>query len=182
MKQAARFSPDGSAIATGAVDGFIEILDPSTGKLKTDLTFQAEERFMMHDTAVLALAFSRDSELLASGSKDGAVKVWRLLSGAVRSLNHSWIFDCLLWKIQNKTNALDCAGQCLRRIPKAHSSAISCIEFTREGSQLLSGALDGSLVLHGLKSGRALREFKGHTSYINAAIFSKDGSRVIYDV
>ena len=80
----------------------------------------------------------------------------------------------------NQNDALSCAGQCLRRIPKAHSSAVSCIEFTKEGSQLLSGALDGSLVLHGLKSGRALREYKGHTSYINAAIFSKDGSRVNY--
>ena len=30
---------------------------------------------MMHDTAVLALAFSRDSELLASASQDGTIKV-----------------------------------------------------------------------------------------------------------
>lgn len=70
------------------------------------------------------------------------------------------------------------SGQCLRRIPKAHSAAVACVEFTKESSQLLSGALDGSLTLHGLKSGRALREYKGHTSYVNAAIFSKDGSRV----
>lgn len=29
---------------------------------------------MMHDESVLAVAFSRDSELLASGSKDGKIK------------------------------------------------------------------------------------------------------------
>ena len=46
-----------------------------TGKLKRDLQFQADEQFMMHDTAVLALAFSRDSELLASASQDGKIKV-----------------------------------------------------------------------------------------------------------
>ena len=45
-----------------------------TGRLKKDLQFQADEQFMMHDTAVLALAFSRDSELLASGSQDGKIK------------------------------------------------------------------------------------------------------------
>jgi WD40 repeat-containing protein SMU1 len=40
-----------------------------SGRLKKDLPYQAEEQFMMHDAAILALAFSRDSELLASGSQ-----------------------------------------------------------------------------------------------------------------
>ncbi len=36
---------------------------------------------MMHDTSVLCLTFSRDSELLASGSQDGKVKVWQIRTG-----------------------------------------------------------------------------------------------------
>lgn len=32
----------------------------------------------MMDDAVLCLAFSRDSEMLASGSQDGKIKVWLL--------------------------------------------------------------------------------------------------------
>ena len=55
--------------------GRAQVWDFITGKLKRDLQFQADEQFMMHDTAVLALAFSRDSELLASASQDGKVKV-----------------------------------------------------------------------------------------------------------
>lgn len=46
-----------------------------TGKLKKDLQYQADEQFMLHETAVLALNFSRDSELLVSGSQDGKMKV-----------------------------------------------------------------------------------------------------------
>ncbi len=55
--------------------GWAQVWDFLTGKLKRDLQFQADEQFMMHDTAVLALAFSRDSELLASASQDGKIKV-----------------------------------------------------------------------------------------------------------
>lgn len=33
--------------------------------------------------------------------------------------------------------------------------------------------------IHGLKSGKLLKEFRGHTSYVNDAIFTTDGSRVI---
>jgi WD40 repeat protein len=33
--------------------------------------------------------------------------------------------------------------------------------------------------VHGLKSGKILKEFRGHSSYVNYAIFTTDGSRVI---
>lgn len=49
--------------------------DILTGRLKKDLQYQADEQFMMHESAVIALAVSRDSELLASGSNDGKIKV-----------------------------------------------------------------------------------------------------------
>lgn len=52
----------------------LQVWDFMSGKLKKDLQFQADEQFMMHDTAVLALAFSRDSEMLVSGSQDGKIK------------------------------------------------------------------------------------------------------------
>lgn len=39
----------------------------------TDISSQ--ETFMMHDDPVLCVDFSRDSEMIASGSQDGKIKV-----------------------------------------------------------------------------------------------------------
>jgi WD40 repeat-containing protein SMU1 len=48
----------------------LQVWEPVTGKLKKDLTYQADELFMMHDEAVLALAFNRESSVLVSGAHE----------------------------------------------------------------------------------------------------------------
>ena len=63
------------ALKTHVECSLAQIWDHASGKLRKDLEYQAEEKFMMHDGAILALNFSRDSELLVSGSQDGKIKV-----------------------------------------------------------------------------------------------------------
>lgn len=71
---------------------------------------------MMHEKAVIAVAFSKDSELLASGSQDGQIKVWRVAT-----------------------------GQCVRRYEKAHSGGVTCIVWSKDSSQLLTGGAIANL-------------------------------------
>ena len=53
-----------------------QVWDYKTCKLNKTLAYQNSDTFMMHKERVLCIAFSRNNELMASGSQDGVIKVW----------------------------------------------------------------------------------------------------------
>jgi len=93
------------------------------------LKYQAQEQFMVMDGAVLALTFSRDSEMLASGSQDGQIKVG----------------EENLFVIKNRMNFKDwkvLTGQCLRKFDNAHAKGVTSLTFSKDNTQLLSTSFD----------------------------------------
>lgn len=54
-----------------------------------------------------------------------------------------------------------------------HTSIIKSLYFFQTESHLFPSRL------HGLRSGRMLREFRGHTSFVNSVVYNSDGSRLI---
>ncbi len=128
----------------------MEVWDAGSGKLRTDLLFQQQEAFMMHDSAVLAASISRDSEMLVTGSADGVLKVWRL---------HT--------------------GECVRRFGAAHAASVTSCTFSRDGTHVLSASCDATARVHGLKSSKLLKELRGHASFVNCAAYTADEAGII---
>jgi WD40 repeat protein len=67
-------SPDGLLVATVARDFTIELWLSSTGEAH-------EWRFIGHQADVTSLAFSADGQLLVSGSIDGQIRTWNVVTG-----------------------------------------------------------------------------------------------------
>lgn len=76
-----------------------------------------------------------------------------------------------MWKVES--------GQCLRRYESAHGHGVTCMAFSKDNSQLVSGSFDTTIRMHGLKSGKMLKEFRGHTSFVNSVTYTIEGTQLL---
>jgi WD40 repeat-containing protein SMU1 len=140
-----------TSLITGTSDGFIEIWDAESKytKLRMDLDYQKNDEIMCHagdeddDEAplpsILAMAVNADGTMLGSGDSFGSIFVWNIKTGL-----------------------------CLCEFDKVHGGAITCMDFSPDGSRIISGSQDGTCREFGLRTKRMLKEFRGHKSFVNS--------------
>ena len=147
----AEFSPDGHYIVVGYSTGLIEVRNPTTGRLANDLKYQADKRYMVtpNKRAALSLCFSA-GDMFAVGDKSGDISLWKLETGQ----------PVIVFKA-------------------AHIKSVSCIVFHKSGKEILSGGHDGSVKSHGLRSGKTIRDYKGHKSFVYGLAFSRDDNFIV---
>lgn len=155
------YAPDGLSVATASYDKRVLVWDPAQVppfNLDNLLVKQASQvsyrELVGHIAPVQSVKFSRDGQLLLSGSRDNAVKVWETRT------YHSL--------------------QTLR----GHDSAVRSVDISQDGSRVISGGQDNKALvwsLDGYEEFRVLngRTLAGHEDAIFGAKFSQDGHQIL---
>lgn len=167
----------------------------------------AVRRLAGHAAEVISLTWCPTSNLLASASSDGTARIWDLQdtgssgSGRVCVCRHTPQGDaksvdltCLEWSPDGQllaTGATDSAVRLfgregvLRSTLQGHRGMIMAVRWNRKGDLLLSGSLDGTLIVWDAKAGSQSRQYACHSASVvdcdwrNNTMFascSQDGS------
>jgi WD40 repeat protein len=135
------YSPDGKLIASGSYQEVI-LWDAQTGALRERITGFADR--------VVALAFSNNSKLLATGgggaTEDGELKV----------------FDA--------TN-----GKLVVEVKSAHSDVVYGVSFSPDDKVLASCGADKFVKTFEVPTGKLLKTFEGHTHHVLDVGWKSDG-------
>jgi WD40 repeat protein len=98
-----------------------------------------------HSAEVLSIAFSPDGGLIASGSVDNTMRLWRVREEE------------------------------LLRTMRGHPFPVLTLDFSPTGSLLATGSTDSKLRIWRVSDGSLLRTLEGHAGRINSIDFSYDG-------
>ena len=108
--------------------------------------FYAYATLVGHQNAPSCVAFSSDGELLATGSADRTVKLWKIMSGLEQGTL------------------------------QGHSGEIRAVAFSPDGRTLASGSEDGTLKLWDVTTGQELISLDASRGGVHAVAFSPDGN------
>jgi eukaryotic-like serine/threonine-protein kinase len=145
------FSPDSEKLVTGERDGVVSFWDIRTGQKLGSIQAHKEDREEGIDGTILrtlAVAFSPDGRLLATGGQTGTVKLWDVSS------RQEWA-------------ALT-----------GHTDAINAVAFSRDGKMVASGSVDTTVKLWDVSQGRELAVLKGQKDRIQSVAFSPDAKKL----
>jgi WD40 repeat protein/DNA-binding CsgD family transcriptional regulator len=137
---------------------------------------------------VVAVAFSPDSSLLAAGTTNSEMRMWRISDSKPLLLwkeNTNWVMSVAfspdgtllasggsdhtikLWDVYS--------GQCLCTL-RGHISWVRSVAFHPDGTLLASGSDDRTIRLWNLSTGRIFKMIHDHTGYIVSVAFLPSGT------
>ena len=181
-----QYSPDGTKLTVASSSG-IWHYDAQTGKKLGVFTPYSTYRAGF---IPMNVAFSPDGKTLASGCRDGTIRLWdtdtsiprHTLSGhkrAVWSVAYSPDGKTVASGGQDKTLRLWDAntGQHLRKL-KGHKGWVLSVTYSPDGRTIATGSEDATLRLWDANTGQHLRTFKWDKGHIRSVAFSPDGRTI----
>jgi WD40 repeat protein/transcriptional regulator with XRE-family HTH domain len=190
MVWAAVYSPDGTRIATGSIDGTAKIWDTASGKELLTLQTAAQG-------AVNSVAFSPDGKLLAAGTDSGITRIWNVSTGEeLRNLNGhldavvhvafspdgsrlataSFDGTSKVWDVTTGKELLS-----LRE--ESPGFQVYWVNFSPDGSKLATSGTEGSqrgwASIWDVNTGQKTMTLPGHGPNTRSVAFSPDGTRIV---
>jgi WD40 repeat protein len=172
------FSPDGTLLASGSVDGTVKLSRVPTGELATSLD--------QHE-GVTSLAFSPDGRWLATGSYDRNVRIWNVEDRSLaRTLTgHTGTVWCVAFSPDGERLASGGEDKMVRlwrtqdgvleHTLGGHNLNVWSVSFSPDGRQLASGSFDRTIKIWNTETGALGRTLTGHTQAVVSAAFSPSG-------
>lgn len=182
------YSPDGTRIVSGSIDGTLCLWDTNTCTSISNL-------MTGHTKAVTSVSFSPDGTRIISGSADHSVRIWDTSTcapiGDPLDENPSGIsFVAFLplggWIVSGSQDGQVRVWDLNTTIitePASdhHTNAVTSVAFSSDGSRIATGSRDTTLRLWDVKTGTNFgNPWTGdHNSGVTSVSFSPDASRVV---
>ena len=184
------YSPDGSTLALGTLDGEVFLADSETGKQKGKPLEGHGSRTPPKDPFfnwVNAVTFSPDGRVLATGANDGTVMLWdpRTRQAMGKPLVPGGPIAGLAFSPDGRTLASGSkngevilwdweTGRKIGKPLKGHSGGVTSVAFTADGNLLASSSFEGPVVIRDPKKDASTEEvLKGHR--VQSLAFTHDG-------
>jgi WD40 repeat protein len=174
------WSADRRYLLSGAADGLVKMWDMEV----KDLPVWPDQK----PISVSATTFTPSKELLAIGrTADGELKLWNLSTGEIiGDLGNAELISSAAFSkdatlvaaaVDPKIKIYSVAtGKLITTLATQAVNAYS-LEFSPDGTRLLSGDKEGNVIVSELFSGRTEMQLKGENMYYRA-VFSPDGKRI----
>jgi WD40 repeat protein len=174
------FSPDGRLVGVVAPLGQVALHDARTGRVIRQLA--------PHDDIGHDIEFSPDGRLLATTSKDGAARIFRVSDGTVvATLRHDGDVRAVAFSgdgrlvatasYDNTARVWDAqTGRQLARV--RHAGDVDAVDLSPDGKLLASAGVDSAVRLT-TTDGKPVTVLRGYSRPVKAVSFSDDGRLLV---
>ncbi|EIN04879.1 WD40 repeat-like protein [Punctularia strigosozonata HHB-11173 SS5] len=123
-------------------------------------TGQAVVKLTGHSDSIVAVEWSHDGEMIATGGMDGKTRIWRRVGATKGKAAEDWS----TWEFLTELYG---------------PNEVTWLKWHPKGHVLLAGSQDQLVWMWQLPSGRVMQVFGGHAAPVCCGTFTPDGKRIV---